>query len=747
MLDRFRPLRGLSVAAAALAVTPASLAQNACIDAGIEAGCCEQVCAINPLCCDVAWDAKCEAILLSIGCICSGATPVKGESVAIDTTTATRDLDLTGFCDPGPFGTDTIHNYTVYAWTPAVSGRYTLSTCNIANFDTRIAVLDGCAANTVIACNDDGDGCSVFTSILAAEVVAGHHYYIILGGYSEADVGTGTMTISEFQVQLALEGAHRFEVAAGGNGNWYAKYSVAPGANWDDIKAKVESQGGALACSNSAAESRLLGSIFRATGSGANTAFGLYQDLADPNYAEPAGGWKWTDGTALSATNWAAGQPNDGGGNEHYGQFTAYYFGEFWNDIAESAAWSHVLVEYGPKGAPEAPTPPSNDEAFGAIALQLNQLNTVSLVGATTSSDALGCGDPLFYDRWYSFTPPATDSYDLVACGNGFTGAAAIYTSTGSLVACSGGQCTLTASLSGGSAYLVRIGSPDGDSAGNPTLVIYPTPEIVSLDAISVNLVGGTLADGGDGGRCNETATFPAGANEWGTLHWSNVVGPNDTAAAGYAAGGNGDAPAGLRDGFGVATTASVQYTVNNTWRIFSFPSNDTDRMRRGYLDTNGLPEALVTVQNVPYARYAVVIYFGADGPDRNGSAIVNGGLPVHFKTDAVPAGVFNPLVEATAPDAASAVRSSYAVFRGQTSTTCTMRLVENGPNLGFMGFQIIEEALPCAGDLDGDGNVSAPDLATLLSAWGTAAGDVNGDGTTDAQDIATLLGAWGSCP
>jgi hypothetical protein len=75
------------------------------------------------------------------------------------------------------------------------------------------------------------------------------------------------------------------------------------------------------------------------------------------------------------------------------------------------------------------------------------------------------------------------------------------------------------------------------------------------------------------------------------------------------------------------------------------------------------------------------------------------------------------------------------------------MRLVENGPNLGFMGFQIIEEALPCAGDLDGDGNVSAPDLATLLSAWGTAAGDVNGDGTTDAQDIATLLGAWGSCP
>jgi hypothetical protein len=169
--------------------------------------------------------------------------------------------------------------------------------------------------------------------------------------------------------------------------------------------------------------------------------------------------------------------------------------------------------------------------------------------------------------------------------------------------------------------------------------------------------------------------------------------------------------------------------------------------MRRGYLDTNGLPEAAVTVSNVPYATYAVVVYFGADGPDRNGSVIVNGGAPIYFKTDAVPAGVFNPLVEATATAATSAVRASYAVFRGQTSPTCTMQLVETGPNLGFMGFQIIKEEPACASDLDGDGNVSAADLATLLSAWGTPAGDTNGDGTTDAQDIATLLGAWGSCP
>ncbi|MEY5033121.1 MAG: hypothetical protein RL354_2152, partial [Planctomycetota bacterium] len=79
MISRANPVRPVLAASALLtavaAASPAA-AQNACTAAGIEPGCCEQVCAINPLCCDVAWDAKCESILLSIGCICSGATPI-----------------------------------------------------------------------------------------------------------------------------------------------------------------------------------------------------------------------------------------------------------------------------------------------------------------------------------------------------------------------------------------------------------------------------------------------------------------------------------------------------------------------------------------------------------------------------------------------------------------------------------------------------------------------------------------------
>ena len=734
---------------ASLLAAGSASAQNACTDAGVDAGCCTLVCAVNPLCCDIAWDAKCETILAGISCICSGATPITGTTAPIDTLAANRDLDLTGVCDPGPFGDDQIHNYITYAWTPATSGRFTLSTCNTADFDTRLAVISGCTTNAVLGCNDDGDGCSVFTSILSVEVTGGEEYFIVLGGYSEADRGTGTLSIEPFQVQLALEGAHRFEVSAGGNGRWYAKYAVGPGATWEDLAAKAASMGATLACANTVAERRLMGSIHMATGAGTAVAIGLRQDLGDAAYSEPLGGWKWADGGALEIPFWANGEPNDSGGAEHYGQFSAFYFGEFVNDAADGAPWSHAILEFGPKGPPEAPTPPSNDEAFGAIALEINQLNTVSLVGATTSSDPVGCGEPMHYDRWYAFTPPSTDSYDIVACGNGFGSSVAVYAASDrALVGCSGGACTLTLPLAGATAYLVRIGSAEGDRAGNPTLVVYPTPEIVSLDAVSVNFVGGTLADGGDGGRCSDTAIFPAGAGAWGTLHWSNIVGANDAAAAGFAAAGNGDAPGGLRDGRGNATTASLAYAVLNGWRIFSFPSNDTDRMRRGYLDTNG-PGGAVTavVSGVPYARYTAVLYLGADGADRVGYASVNGGAPVFFRTDAVPAGVFNPLVQATATDAASAVRASYAVFTGLTGASCTLQVADSGPNVGLMGFQLVKESPACVGDLNGDGQVSAPDLATLLSAWGAAEGDLTGDGTTNAQDIATLLSAWGACP
>ena len=52
-----------------------------------------------------------------------------------------------------------------------------------------------------------------------------------------------------------------------------------------------------------------------------------------------------------------------------------------------------------------------------------------------------------------------------------------------------------------------------------------------------------------------------------------------------------------------------------------------------------------------------------------------------------------------------------------------------------------------CPGDYDLNGFRNGGDLATLLSAWGTAAADITGDGTTNGADLAVLLSGWGACP
>lgn len=53
-----------------------------------------------------------------------------------------------------------------------------------------------------------------------------------------------------------------------------------------------------------------------------------------------------------------------------------------------------------------------------------------------------------------------------------------------------------------------------------------------------------------------------------------------------------------------------------------------------------------------------------------------------------------------------------------------------------------------CREDIDRSGDVGAPDLAALLSAWGTtsANADLDADGIVGASDLSALLAAWGNC-
>jgi hypothetical protein len=61
----------------------------------------------------------------------------------------------------------------------------------------------------------------------------------------------------------------------------------------------------------------------------------------------------------------------------------------------------------------------------------------------------------------------------------------------------------------------------------------------------------------------------------------------------------------------------------------------------------------------------------------------------------------------------------------------------------------LIIDYCQCAGDLDGDADVSGSDLAAVLTAWGTSdiLSDFDCSGHVDVIDLLFLLAAWGDCP
>ena len=175
--------------------------------------CCTDVCAVDPYCCDTAWDGICADESTTI-CY-DGPTPENDECVdAIDLGTGdsvtafstlganTSGPDLPAECES--FGEIIIRGDIWFTWTASTDEIVVISTCNDADFDTRLALYSGDCENLVFeACNDDGLGCAGFTSELIAPVVAGTTYIIQIGGFNPPAQGTGNLTICEGDACLA----------------------------------------------------------------------------------------------------------------------------------------------------------------------------------------------------------------------------------------------------------------------------------------------------------------------------------------------------------------------------------------------------------------------------------------------------------------------------------------------------------------------------------------------------------------
>ena len=106
----------------------------------------------------------------------------------------------------------------------------------------------------------------------------------------------------------------RFE--AGGNGHWYQLVRNPEGIrHWPFESARQEAiaRNAHLAMFTSVSESASLHALLRTpqTVGAAAVWVGLYQDRMAPDYAEPAGGWRWLDGRPLSFNPWLPNEPSN----------------------------------------------------------------------------------------------------------------------------------------------------------------------------------------------------------------------------------------------------------------------------------------------------------------------------------------------------------------------------------------------------------------------------------------------------
>ena len=205
--------------------------------------CCNTVCGRDDYCCEVHWDMGCDAIAWThceppehVGACCDGVSCV-GEMYEADCTgdwfagqncvqidcsvvalddcetagtieDGDTDFDTTGMETDGPahpdsgcdqYSDDNVNQDIWFDYTASCTGQLTVSTCDQAEYDTRIAIYDGCGCpaseDNLLVCNDDGDDCSGYTSIAMASVEMDECYKIRVGGYQD-EVGSGTLTVT-----------------------------------------------------------------------------------------------------------------------------------------------------------------------------------------------------------------------------------------------------------------------------------------------------------------------------------------------------------------------------------------------------------------------------------------------------------------------------------------------------------------------------------------------------------------------
>jgi len=186
-----------------------------------------------------------------------------------------------------------------------------------------------------------------------------------------------------------------WEIGSGGNGHLYEALLSPSALTWDDAAADAAAGGtGHLVSIGSAEENDFVFSLIDAPEywilAGPQNFGPWIGGVQDPLGPEPLDGWGWVDGSAWTFFSWAAGQPDDSGGNEHY----AHYFvpsnarAATWNDWVASGL---LIASY----VWESNLPAACGDGIQSGVEECDDGNTVAGDGcdATCLSESSFCGD------------------------------------------------------------------------------------------------------------------------------------------------------------------------------------------------------------------------------------------------------------------------------------------------------------------------------------------------------------------
>lgn len=143
---------------------------------------------------------------------------------------------------------------------------------------------------------------------------------------------------------MATGAAHAITVLDTANYNGHT-YQLLSAANWVDSEAFAVSSGGHLVAVNDAAENNFLNTTW---GTRKTLWIGLFRTAPNaPTFA-------WTNGDAVTFTNWSAGEPNNCCGGEDY---VHTYSNGTWNDLPSVSGYASP--QYGVVEVSAVPEPES----------------------------------------------------------------------------------------------------------------------------------------------------------------------------------------------------------------------------------------------------------------------------------------------------------------------------------------------------------------------------------------------------